>query len=46
MTQVLSLVSLNILTAEFYIALVEDFESLAADRQDRCVVVIKVSSLM
>ncbi|ESA35024.1 hypothetical protein N836_14795 [Leptolyngbya sp. Heron Island J] len=34
------------LTAESYIVLIEEFESLTADRQDRCVVVIKVSSLM
>ena len=36
----------DVLTAESHIVLVEDFESLTADRQDRCVVVIKVSSLM
>ena len=34
------------LTAESYILLVEDLKSLTAARQDSCVVVIKVSSLM
>ncbi|MEO0870078.1 MAG: hypothetical protein AAFY17_16935 [Cyanobacteria bacterium J06642_11] len=34
------------LTAESYVLLVEDFQSLTAASQDRCAVVIKMSSLM
>ena len=32
--------------AEHYLMLVEDYESLAAERQERCVVTIIVASLM
>ncbi|AFY37868.1 hypothetical protein Lepto7376_1525 [[Leptolyngbya] sp. PCC 7376] len=36
----------NETTAEQYLILIEDYESLAAEQQDKCVVTIIVASLM